>query len=203
MHDEDERIRAAAAGDRRAFDALVRAKREQVVRIAYQVTGDWEDAVDVSQGVFLRLWKGLGSYDPRRRFDTWLYRITMNAAIDWVRSRGPQRTLQPLPDEAAEPAAPERETSASVALDLSELRAAFNRLAARLAPKQRMAFALREIEGLSTGEVARAMNVTESTVRNHLLQARRALREGLEREYPGLVPVARRRDDGDGDEGGA
>jgi RNA polymerase sigma-70 factor (ECF subfamily) len=200
MHDEGERIRAAAAGDRRAFDALVRGKREQVVRIAYQITGNWEDAVDVSQGVFLRLWKGLGRFDPRRRFDTWLHRITVNAAIDWVRSRAPHANLQPLPDDPAGPAAPERDSSAAVALELSELRNAFNRLAARLAPKQRMAFALREIEGLTTPEVARAMNVTESTVRNHLHQARKVLRLGLEREFPGLVPVShRRRGDDDQD----
>ena len=58
---------------------------------------------------------------------------------------------------------------------------------------------LREIEGLETAEVARIMDVAESTVRNHLLQARRVLREGLQREYPGLVPVARRRAADDGD----
>ena len=62
MHDDEQRIRAAAAGDRKAFEALVRGKREQVVRIAYQVTGNWEDAVDVSQAVFVRLWKGLASW---------------------------------------------------------------------------------------------------------------------------------------------
>ena len=56
-----------------------------------------------------------------------------------------------------------------------------------------MVFVLKEIEGLETGEVARIMNVAESTVRNHLLQARRALRAGLERDYPGLVPDSVRR----------
>ena len=66
-------------------------------------------------------------------------------------------------------------------------------LAAGLAPKQRMVFVLKEIEGMGTAEVARIMNVAESTVRNHLLQARRVLRAGLERDYPGLVPKAARR----------
>ena len=201
MQDDEQRIRAAAAGDRKAFEALVRGKREQVVRIAYQVTGNWEDAVDVSQAVFVRLWKGLGRFDHRRRFDTWLYRITVNAAIDLVRSRGPHRSLQPLPDEAGEPVAPDSAASAASALDLAELRQAFGRLSERLAPKQRIAFSLREIEGLSTAEIARAMNVAESTVRNHLLQARRMLRIGIEREYPGLVPKASRPDKADKPEG--
>ncbi len=73
----------------------------------------------------------------------------------------------------------------------------FLRLAGRLAPRQRAAFVLREIEGLDTAEVAVALGVTESTVRNHLLHARRALRAGLEREFPDLVPRPR---DGSGGE---
>ncbi len=150
------------------------------------ITGKWEDAVDVSQEVFVRLWKRLDRFDTSRRFDTWLHRITVNAAIDLVRSRG--RNLQPLPDEPQELPAASGSVSPEAALDLATLRRAFARLSERLAPKQRMAFVLREIEGLDTSEVARIMDVAESTVRNHLLQARRALRLGLEREYPGLVP---------------
>ncbi len=196
MRDEGQLIRAAADGDVESVNELVRRKREQVVRIAYQITGDWEDAVDVSQGVFVRLWKGLRRYDPSRRFDTWLYRITVNAAIDLVRRRGPRGSQQPLLEGASEL---EAQSSADSALDLAELRRAFAALSARLAPKQRIAFVLREIEGLDTTEVARIMKVAESTVRNHILQARRALRTGLEREYPGLVPVARRGRAEDGD----
>lgn len=189
MRDEGELIRQAADGDAEAVNELVRRKRELVVRVAYQVTGDWEDAVDVSQGVFIRLWKGLGRYDPARRFDTWLYRITVNAAIDHVRSRG--RHLQPLPDEPAELPGCVTEPVAESELDLARLRQAFATLSARLAPKQRIAFVLREIEGLETAEVARVMNVAESTVRNHLLQARKALKQGLETHYPELVPDSR------------
>jgi RNA polymerase sigma-70 factor (ECF subfamily) len=190
MRDEGELIRAAADGDTAAVNELVRRKREQVVRVAYQVTGNWEDAVDVSQGVFVRMWKSLRRYDPARRFDTWLYRITVNAAIDLVRSRA--RHLQPLPDEPNEPSAVVTAPTAETALDLAELRAVFVRLSATLPPKQRIAFVLRDIEGLETTEVARIMKVAGSTVRNHLLQARRTLREALETEYPGLVPASHR-----------
>jgi len=185
--DEHELIRAAAAGDRRAFDELIRLKRERVVRTAYQITGDMEDALDVAQGVFLKLWRGLERFDPRHRFDTWVYRITVNAAIDMLRSRGPRGTLQPLPEEPAELEAV-AEMPIEDRIDRRRLQQAFLRLAGRLAPRQRAAFVLREIEGLETAEIASALGVTESTVRNHLLQARRALRKGLEREYPGLLP---------------
>ncbi len=196
MQEEGKLIGLAAAGDRAAFSELVRIKRELVVRIATQITGNREDALDVAQGVFLKLWKGLAKFDRKRRFDTWLYRVTVNAAIDSLRTKGPRGMIQPLPDDPAaleigEPAQAQRQ------LDLDELQRAFRRLAAGLAPKQRTAFVLREIEGLDTAEVARIMNVAESTVRNHLLQARRLLRAGLERDYPGLVPTVRgAREDG-------
>ena len=102
MRDEIELIRAASAGDEQAFGELVEWKREMVVRTAYQVTGDLDDALDVAQGVFLKLWRGLGRFDVRRRFDTWIYRITVNAAIDNIRARGPKGILQPLPDDPGE-----------------------------------------------------------------------------------------------------
>lgn len=186
--DEDlnELIRAAAGGDRNAFHDLVLRRRERVVRTAYQIVGDLEDARDVAQGVFLRLWRVLQRFDLERRFDTWLYRITVNAAIDHIRDRGPKGFLQPLPDDADERLAGDA-PGADAAIERSELQRAFLRLAAGLAPKQRATFVLKEIEGLDTADVARALGITESTVRNHLLHARRILREGLLRDYPGLV----------------
>ncbi len=129
----------------------------------------------------------------------------MNAAIDLLRSRGPRGILQPLPDDpdllAAEPG-----TGAERALDLDQLQRVFLRLAARLAPKQRAAFVLREIEGLKTAEVAEILGVRESTIRNHLHQARRMMRKWIEKEYPGLVPRSARapvKDDKDQDEDGS
>ncbi|HEX5044459.1 MAG TPA: RNA polymerase sigma factor [Candidatus Polarisedimenticolaceae bacterium] len=181
-------IRRAAGGDRRAFDRLVVVKRERVVRTAYQVTGDLEDARDVAQSVFLRLWHVLPRFDPGQRFDTWLYRITVNAAIDLLRSRGPKGMLQPLPEDPSVLEAVGADAGLDAGLDLRDVQRAFSRLAARLSPKQRAAFVLREIEGLETAEVARILDVTESTVRNHVLQARRTLRAGLEKDYPGLCP---------------
>jgi len=196
--DEDltDLIRAAAGGDRRAFEDLVLRKRERVVRTAFQITGNLEDAKDVAQGVFLRLWRVLQRFDLTKRFDTWLYRITVNAAIDSIRERGPKGILQALPDDAGDrlrdPA-----SGPDASFDLRELQGAFFRLAARLAPRQRATFVLKEIEGLETAEIAKTLGVTESTVRNHLLQARRILREGLTRDYPGLTAGQRTNDDGD------
>jgi len=186
--EETELVLAAARGERQAFDELVRTKRERVVRTAFQITGNLDDALDVAQGVFIKLWQGLDRFDPGRRFDTWLYRITTNAAIDLLRSRGPRGWVQPLPETESELPADERQPTIEDGLDLARLQAAFTRLAEGLAPKQRAVFVLREIEGRETAEVARVLGVSESTVRNHLMQARRALKAGLLRDYPDLVP---------------
>ena len=193
MRDESELIRAAAAGDRDAFAELVRLKRERIVRTARQITGDLDEAMDVAQVVLVKLWKGLDRYDTRRKFDTWIYRVTVNAAIDHLRSQGPRSQLRPLPEpgEGAEPAADERGVDERV--DLGRLQEAFTRLSAGLAPQQRAVFVLREIEGLSTAEIARVLDVADSTVRNHLMQARRLLREGLARDYPDWVPGGKER----------
>jgi len=196
--DEDltDLIRAAAGGDRRAFEDLVLRKRDRVVRTAFQITGNLEDAKDVAQGVFLRLWRVLQRFDLTKRFDTWLYRITVNAAIDSLRERGPKGTLQALPEDAGERLR-DPSSGPDEVFDLRQLQGAFFRLASRLAPRQRATFVLKEIEGLETGEIARALGVTESTVRNHLLQARRILRDGLSKDYPGLTGRPRADDDGE------
>jgi RNA polymerase sigma-70 factor (ECF subfamily) len=199
MRDEAELIEAAIGGDQSAFGELVKLKRERVVRTAYQITGNMDDALDVAQAVFIKVWQGMDKFDPRRRFDTWIYRITSNAAIDLLRSRGPLGTQQPLPDDPAELETSERGKPAEESIDLQRLQQAFRHLAGRLAPKQRAAFVLREIEGLPTSEVARIMDVTESTVRNHLLQTRRLLKAGLLKEYRELLPVSLRETHARGD----
>ncbi len=183
MQDEDAWIRAAARGDRKAFDELVRIKRERVVRIARQITGNLEDALDVAQVVFMRVWSGLGGFDMDRRFDTWLHRVTVNAAIDHCRSR---RARPEAPFPTIEPAAPQS-SDPEARVDLARLRNAFRTLSLALPPQQRAAFVLRDMEGLSTTDVARALGLAESTVRNHLMQARRSLRRGLVGRFPDLA----------------
>jgi len=196
--DDQDLIRRAAGGDRPAFALLVERKRERVFRIAWSVLGDREQARDVAQEVFLRLYRVLGRFRSGRPFDAWLYRITFNLSIDARRRERPHREAVPL--EAAEAgsgagsvpggsgtgvaAGAGQGAPAAASLRLREVRRIFVELSARLGRKQRAAFILREIEGLSTAEVAAALKTTESTVRNHILQARRILQEELRRRYP-------------------
>src|SRR5213593_3889113 len=89
----------AASGDEEAFAALVRRKREKVFWIAFRIVGDEDEAREIAQLTFIRLWKVLPKYRPDQSFDTWLYRITVNLAIDRYRSRGPAREAVPLDEE--------------------------------------------------------------------------------------------------------
>ena len=188
MTDESGLIRAAREGDAEAFGQLVTAKRELVLRAAYQVVGDLDRAQDVAQRVFLKVWKSLGLYDDSKRFDTWLYRITVNMAIDGLRRRASRPVMQPLESlGAVEPQARQDDSHAERGLDLARLRQAFVDLADCLSPQQRAVFTLRELEGLPGPEVARILDLGDSTVRNHLMQARKALRRGLREKYPELI----------------
>lgn len=179
-------IEASLAGDQAAFGRLVQAKQALVFRAAWNRLGDAEEARAVSQAVFVRLWKNLDRYDRSRRFDTWLYRLTVNAAIDHHR-RAVARPGQTGFDELFEctPARVEGgDTEAERELETAEIGRILHELTALLTDKQRQAFLLREIEGLPTGEVAEVLQTSESTVRNHVFQARKLLREELLSRYP-------------------
>ncbi len=189
--DEQDLIRRAAAGDPAAFDALVERKRERVFWIAYHVVGEAETARDVTQEVFLRLFRRLSRFRAGGRFDAWLYRITLNLAIDAFRRERPHREASSL-EELRETAIPGPAGGpAGESMRLREVRRIFVTLSSRLAPKQRFAFILREIEGLSTAEVADILKTTESTVRNHIVQARRILQRELAVRYPEYCPPRR------------
>ena len=187
--DEKDLIRRAAEGDIAAFEDLVVTRRDRVFWIAFHVVGERETARDVAQEVFLRLFRTIRRFRSGGNFDAWLYRITFNLAIDALRRDRPHREsfrlddipgdVQPGPTGAAggEPSAPD-------VLEDREVRRIFADLSSLLPKKQRFAFILREIEGLTTGEVARIMRTRESTVRNQVLQARRVLQNELRRRYP-------------------
>ncbi|HEY3175305.1 MAG TPA: sigma-70 family RNA polymerase sigma factor [Candidatus Polarisedimenticolia bacterium] len=185
MVDERELIRRARRGDHQAFELLVGLKRERAFRIAFNIAGNEDDAKDIAQTAFIKLWSSLRSFDENSRFDPWFFRIVVNLAIDSYRKaqRGPRLVAPPSDDEAgALPAAVL--PGADAGLMRAELSRIFNRLAAELAPAQRAVFTLKEIEGVPTDEIAKILGIRTSTVRNHLMQARRILQEGLRRHYP-------------------
>lgn len=176
----------AAAGEAVAFEALVVRKTPAVLSIARRVLGNSEDARDVAQMVFLRVWERIGRYDERYAFNTWLYRIAVNLSIDFLRSsrsreRAHGATLHLVRQREESTAA-----QTTRAAEDGEVARLFEEVSERLSGKQKAAFVLREMEDCDTREIARILRCGESTVRNHLFNARRILRREIGRIHPGL-----------------
>ncbi len=167
-----ELVRRARAGDLAAFERLMVLHERPVFATALRLLGRREDAQDATQEVFLRLHKQLARFDDIRQLSPWLYRVTVNVCRDLYRSRQDARIL-PL-DQVPAPA---------VAVDpLADLTAAERKqIVAQglrtLADKERTALVLRDIEGLSTREVARILGTREATVRVQVARARLKLRK--------------------------
>jgi len=188
--DDRELVGAALGGDENAFAELVRRHQAGVRRCAARILLDHEEARDVAQLAFIRAWENLARYDAAWSFSTWLYRIASNLAIDTLRSRESRDRTHSghlrLVGDRVEPVALGK-------LSEDEVGRIFDELAAVLPPMQRAAFVLREVQGLATAEVAAALECTEATVRNHVFQARQALRRELARRYPEYLPTGGKR----------
>ncbi len=188
MSDERSLIRRCKQRDEAAFEELVALKRQRVFRIALNIVGREDDAKDIAQLAFVRLWGAIDAFDEAARFDPWFFRIVVNLSLDHYRRarRAPERPAPDAFDPQALPSSPPgaMQSMQDAAIYRADIRRIFNEAARRLTPPQRAAFTLREIEGLPTEDVARIMGVRASTVRNHILQARRVLQEYLRRRYP-------------------
>jgi RNA polymerase sigma-70 factor, ECF subfamily len=183
LPDRDLAVRARG-GDMVAFETLVTRKTSAVVSLARRIVGNSEDARDVAQMVFLRVWNEIHRYDEKYSLNTWLYRIATNLSIDFLRSsrsreRAHGATLH-IVREREESTASEATRNAEDA----ELVRLFETVSGRLSEKQKAAFVLREMQDCETREIAQILGCGESTVRNHLFNARRILRREIGRLFP-------------------
>lgn len=156
-----------------AFERILIAHERMVLRVSLRMLGNVEDAQDAAQEVFLKLHKNLKQFDPAQPFEPWLYRMTVNVCLDVLRKRRP---VEPL-DQVGPMVAAEAETG----LLERERASALQRALDRLPQKERAALVLREVEGLTTREVAAALESSETTVRSQICQARLKLRKLLGR----------------------
>lgn len=179
-----ELLLAVAGDDESAFDALMARKTPPLMHLAYRMLSDREEARDVVQVTFLRVWSHRASYNRRWSPNTWLYRIATNLAIDQLRARrSRQKAREPMRLHLRR-AADASGYSELARLGRKEVKGILEELAGELSERQRAVFLLREVEGLASPEVARILGCKSSTVRNHLFAARRVLRRELARRYP-------------------
>jgi len=187
LSDRDLAIQARG-GDMLSFETLVSRKTPAVVSLARRVVGNVEDARDVAQMVFLRVWKEIHRYDEKYSLNTWLYRIATNLSIDFLRSARSREKAHGATLHLVR----EREESTAAGATRSaedrELARLFETVSGKLSEKQKAAFVLREMEDLDTKDIAQILGCGESTVRNHLFNARRILRREMARLYPEFLP---------------
>jgi len=171
-------------GDEEALDELIGRKTKPLVQLCQRILGDLEEARDVVQVTFFKVWENRTKFDERWSPNTWIYRIASNLAIDHLRSRkSRERSHEPVRQHMLHVAAASSSRDLA-SLQHGEVAGIFRELSAGLSEKQRMVFLLREMEGLSSPEVAGILGCRESTVRNHLFNARKVLRRELVRRYP-------------------
>ncbi|MDA8017834.1 MAG: RNA polymerase sigma factor [Thermoanaerobaculia bacterium] len=175
--------------DEAALDELMDRKTGPLIQTVYRILHDREDARDIVQITFVRLWEHRDRYDQKWAPNTWIYRIATNLAIDHLRSRqSKQRQADPLRLHV-EDHLQRRGQNERSHLGEREVMAIFEELSAELTEKQRSVFVLREVEGLASKEVAEIVGCRESTVRNHLFNARKTLRQALVQRYPEYAPA--------------
>jgi len=168
--------RAAQAGSRQAFDRLVVRHADDVVRTAYVIVGDPDDANDVAQDAFISAYRGLDGYQPTTPFGAWLHRIAVNRSYDYLRRRQRQGAL--IDGMMAASSGAEEDAAVRDARRDDE-RAAVRELIDELDPKGRAVVALRFLRGMSIKEVAATLDVPEGTVKRRLHDALKRMRARL------------------------
>ena len=172
--DEQKLIQRCLEGERQAFEKIVEKYRDPLYWTAFNLVLDSEDARDVTQQAFLKIWRSLPEYDPNRTFSGWAHRITANCAIDLLRSR---RESEPLVEDV-----PAERSTLDQRIDVRKI---FSRVAPLLPQRQRIVLVLREIHGMEIAEISELLQCTESTVRNLLSQAKDSFRKRTKELFPG------------------
>lgn len=166
------------AGDRRAFEELVRAHQHRVYGLALRMLGDAAEAQDVAQEVFLRAHRGLAEFRGDARLSTWLYTIASRLCLN--RLAGSKRRLTRPGDEALDRVVDGR-PGPDETLERDELDAALRRAIAELPEERRVVVVLRDVDGLAYEEIAEILALPVGTVRSRLHRARLDLKDKLER----------------------
>src|SRR6185295_3765484 len=181
---------AVRDGDEAALNELIGRKTKPLLQLVSRILCDSEESRDVVQVTFFKVWENRRKFDDRFSPNTWIYRIASNLAIDHLRSRrSREKSCEPVRHHLRQVADSHAHRDLS-RLQQTEVANIFRELAAGLSEKQRMVFLLREMEGLSSPEVAQIVGCRESTVRNHLFNARKYLRRELVKRYPEYAACA-------------
>lgn len=170
-------VAACLAGDRTAFGELVDTYQSKLFYAAFRITGSAEDAMDATQGAFVKAYENLHTFDPSRRFFSWIYRIGLNEALNILDRRKNQSELEEVAGSGDDP---------EQACEAEETGRAIQAALMMLGAEQRVVLVLRHFHGLSYREIGEVVGIGEKTVKSRLFEARQSLRAVLQKQ--GFVP---------------
>ncbi len=184
--DEFALIRAAQSGDQDAFEQLVRAHDQNVLRMAFNVLHSQEDARDVYQEAFLRVHRNLPKFRFDCSFSTWLYRIVANLCLDQIRRRKVRKEESPSVDTRSGEVdrfqfVPEERASVDPQRQLmsAEVNSRIQEVLEQLTPRERVVFEMRHYQGMRLRAIGEALGVTEEAAKNCLFRATQKMRSAL------------------------
>jgi RNA polymerase sigma-70 factor (ECF subfamily) len=180
--DEPELVERSRAGDRSAFEELVRRHADRLYAVVLRFVADADEAEDVTQEAFLRAWRSIGSFEGRSRFFTWIYRIGINEAKRRTERKSPARAFGSIEDGPIEEA-PDWSEAPEFRAEQGDLRRVLEDAVRALPPEYRAPLILRDVEGLSTQEAAEVMELGEAAFKSRLHRARLAVRRAVDRYY--------------------
>ncbi len=173
--DTSELVERAQAGDREAFNQLVRITHSDAYALAFRLTGNSEDAGDVVQEAYLRAYRGVGRFRGEAQFSTWLYRIVANCSATQLKRRQRHRYDELASDEAVVDTHPDNDPV--LQSDYSELRATLDAAIADLPPRLRAVLVLRDMYDLTHKAIASELGISVTAAKVRLHRARKRLRE--------------------------
>ena len=181
---EEQLIRRAQQGDNGAFEALLLLHQKKVYNLCLRMSANPDDALDLSQEAFLRAWRSLGQYQFEASFSTWLFRLTSNICIDFLRRKKRRQETSLTEsyddsDEGAELSVPDAQPGPEQQAMTNETKIELARAMEQLSPEHREILQLRVIEDLQYEQIADILGVRVGTVKSRLARARLSLRKIL------------------------
>ncbi|GAB1348799.1 RNA polymerase sigma factor RpoE [Ignavibacteriales bacterium] len=176
VQDNYKLIKLAAGGDKNAFEALIKKYDRKVITLALKYTRSEEDAKDIYQEVFIRVYKNISKFEFKSEFSTWLFRIATNVCLTHIEKNKKQQTVDLLSndsmgdeDDSSTIELADNEPNPEMALGNSELSEAIKKAVETLSAKQKLVFTLKHYEGYKLKEIAEMTGLVEGTVKRYLL----------------------------------
>lgn len=166
-------------GDLKALRLIVEHYQYSVFSLAFRLLADEEDAKDVTQECFIRVWKHLSSYNPNKKFMTWIYRIVTNLCYDRMKAKSRRNKIFCCENDISNIYSITKDCELNSNINNTELTKIIETLADKLTPKQRTVFILRDLQGLTVNEVSEIIEMSIGAVKTNLCYARQYIREKL------------------------